>query len=93
VKFWKDAHEELLRARAKFPENDGLLAALVEEVGELAKAILEESDERVWEEAVQVAVVAHRIATESDRSHSGYRRKHRLGDKAWQISPSQEDLK
>lgn len=33
--------EEIVRARTKFPKNDVLLAALMEEVGELANALLE----------------------------------------------------
>lgn len=44
------------------------MTALTEEVGELAKALLDESDQRVYEEAVQVAVMALRVATEGDPS-------------------------
>lgn len=58
---------EASRARAKFPDNNLLLAALVEEVGELAKAIIEGGN---WhEEAIHVACVAVRIATEGDSTH------------------------
>lgn len=60
-----DLERELAHARTKFPSNEHLLAALVEEVGELAKALLE-SDEGYYDEAIQVACVALRIATEGD---------------------------
>jgi len=59
--------DEIERARNKFPSNQHLLAALVEEVGELAKAFLEnESPERIRAEAIQVACVAIRVFEESD---------------------------
>ena len=57
---------EMERARATFPDADGLVAALGEEVGELCKALLEEPRERVEAEAVQVAAVALRLAEEGD---------------------------
>jgi hypothetical protein len=57
---------ELSRARAKFPGNRFLLAALVEEVGELAEAIAHGDREAIRMEAVQVACVAVRIAEEGD---------------------------
>lgn len=47
------------------------MCALTEEVGEVAKALLDESPDRVYEEAVQVAVMAMRLATEGDRSLRG----------------------
>lgn len=60
---------ELKRARAKFPGNRFLLAALTEEVGELAQALLQrKSKEEILREAVQVACVAIRIAEEGDGS-------------------------
>ncbi len=62
--------DELARARTKFPSNTHMLAALMEEVGELSKALLEcgpmTGHQHVLEEAIQVAVVAIRIATEGD---------------------------
>lgn len=59
--------EEVKRARAKFPRNAHMLAALVEEVGEVARALLDgEGGHRVREEAIQVACVAVRIADEGD---------------------------
>ena len=58
---------ELDRARAKFPANDHLFAALGEELGELARELLEGgSRKRIREEAIQVACVAIRIAEEGD---------------------------
>ncbi len=58
---------EVMRARAKFPGNRHLLAALTEEVGELAQAILQRKPHsEVVEEAIQVACVAMRIAEEGD---------------------------
>lgn len=59
--------DELVRARAKFPGNRFLLPALVEEVGELAGAYLTgRSPEEIKQEAIQVACLAMRIATETD---------------------------
>ena len=63
---------ELDAARGKFPESTHQLAALVEEVGELAQALMEHDRDgsqtiaMVLREAVQVACMAIRIATEGD---------------------------
>jgi NTP pyrophosphatase (non-canonical NTP hydrolase) len=58
---------EVIAARDKFPGTRHLLAALVEEVGELAKAYLQkQGDERVYNEAKQVACLAIRIMEEGD---------------------------
>lgn len=70
---------ELVRARQKFPAPNNNLAALTEEVGDLAKAMLEmayaKTDDwrlkwamEVDKEAVQVAAMALRCATEGDPS-------------------------
>lgn len=65
--FLLDVSREIDRARLKHPGNAHLLVALMEEVGELAKAHLEnEGQDRIWAEAKQVACVAGRIALESD---------------------------
>jgi len=63
---------ELIKARSKFPEQNiwVTLAALTEEVGELNKAVLQlnyephkgVSPEEIYAEAVQVAVMAIRVA-------------------------------
>lgn len=59
---------EAKKARAKFPMPNKNFAALSEEVGELAKALLEEPVENVRAEAIQVATMAMRVATEGDPS-------------------------
>ena len=70
--FLNDVAEEASRARAKFPGPNPTIAALTEEVGELAQALLhiregKSSDWwKVHKEAVQVAVMAMRCATEGD---------------------------
>lgn len=68
-----DVGEEMIRARAKFPGTKHLTGALMEEVGEVAKELLEGGD-NVWGECVQAACVALRIATEGD---SDYMPEHR----------------
>jgi hypothetical protein len=57
---------EVTRARKKFPRPDALMTALTEEVGELAKAMLDEPSVRVVAEAIQVAAMACRVAMEGD---------------------------
>jgi hypothetical protein len=62
-----DIGAEVIRARQKFPGNRHLLAALVEEVGELSQAYLQrQGSQRIREEAMQVACVAIRIMEEGD---------------------------
>ncbi len=57
---------EMARARGKFPGNRHLLAALMEECGELAKELLQNGNTvNAYKEALQVACVAMRIATET----------------------------
>lgn len=65
---------ELRRARTKFPGPDATLAALMEEVGEVAKATMDESRERVRKEAVQVAVMAIRLILDGDATLDEFRR-------------------
>jgi NTP pyrophosphatase (non-canonical NTP hydrolase) len=65
--------DELHSAREKFPDSKLSMTALTEEVGELAKALLEHrlgqaSVQQIWDEAVQVAVMALRVAVEGDSS-------------------------
>lgn len=57
---------ELQAARDKFPDPAACMVALTEEVGELAKAMLDEPSAAVYLEAVQVATVALRVAVEGD---------------------------
>jgi hypothetical protein len=80
-------HAEVIRARLKFPRNDVMLAALSEEHGELANALLElrfatlakqpkydldRLRDNVQKEAVQVAAVAIRILEDGDSSFPEY---------------------
>ena len=64
--------DELIAARKAFPENTHKLAALMEEVGELAQAMMEHdrklgtSVHEVLREAVQAAAMAIRVAVEGD---------------------------
>ncbi len=63
LKFLK---EELIHARTKFPGNEDLTVALMEEVGELAQATLKCDTDNLKKEALQVACVAMRIYEEGD---------------------------
>lgn len=56
---------EMRRARGKFPSATHLVAALMEECGELARELLQNGNTpHARSEAIQVACVAMRIATE-----------------------------
>ncbi len=68
-----DISIEVHKARAKFPGNDLLIVALMEEVGELAQAMLDKTPEEIRKEAIQVACVAIRIIEEGDFSVNAYR--------------------
>jgi len=65
---------ELAAARASFPKTTHMLPALMEEVGELAQAMIDndrdgsQTVQQVLREAVQVACMAVRLATESDEN-------------------------
>ena len=65
--------DEFKRAVAKFPDPSHSMTALSEEHGELARALLDESPQRIYSEAVQVAVVAMRVALQGDPSIDDYR--------------------
>lgn len=78
-KFLFDVQDEVARARKKHPSNRHLLAALVEEVGEAAQALIDHdmgftkgdnytTPADIYKELVQVACVALRIAIDSDPS-------------------------
>lgn len=59
--------EKVARGRAKFPGRRFMLAALMEEAGELARALLQrKGQDEVRAEALDVAVVALRIYEEGD---------------------------
>jgi NTP pyrophosphatase (non-canonical NTP hydrolase) len=73
--FIEDIGFEVERVRKKFPNSRRSFAALVEEVGELAQALLHVLEKpndmnrtRIREEAIQVAAMACRVATEGDSS-------------------------
>lgn len=74
TKFMQDVLYEHRKAVAIFPAPNPSVAALTEETGELAKALLHirenKSDDwgSVYDEAVQVAAVAMRIALEGDET-------------------------
>jgi hypothetical protein len=76
--FLKRVAREVESARTQFPEASLTLAALTEEVGELAKALLEEPSYRVYREAVQVAAMALRVAVEGDRTLDAHRKRDKL---------------
>jgi NTP pyrophosphatase (non-canonical NTP hydrolase) len=59
-------HNEIERGRTKFPGYRFTFAALIEEVGELAEAILGGNKDAVRREAIQVAAISARIAEELD---------------------------
>ena len=59
---------EIEMARFKFPDRI-TMAVLVEEVGEVAKALQEECREAVYFECVQVAAMAMRMATEGCKEY------------------------
>ncbi len=64
--------DELKSAREAFPDKTHMLCALVEEVGELAQALMQHdrrqgtSVQEILREAVQVASMAIRVAVEGD---------------------------
>jgi hypothetical protein len=69
VEFLNHVAQEIVFARGKFPGTKHMVAVLLEEVGELAKALLDyENDiapkDEIWLEAVQSSAMAMRLATE-----------------------------
>ncbi len=72
-KFLANVLDEVFLAKTKFPSSVCCLAALHEESGELAQAMLKHAAgkwpaSRVYEEALQVAAMAMRCALEGDPS-------------------------
>ena len=74
LKTLTDIYDEVVSARAKFPSRAGLLCALTEEVGEVAKALMDEPYENVYNEAKQVAAMAIRLMEECDPTLHGVRK-------------------
>jgi hypothetical protein len=64
---------EIDQARKQFPGDRLTTIAMVEEVGELCKAVLDQPAHAVREEAIQVAAMAARLAIEGDSSVAGKR--------------------
>lgn len=71
--FLADVAIEVARARAKFPGCEGLHAALAEEAGEVATALMDKPRSEIYKEAVQTAAMALRIALEGDPLFDGIR--------------------
>lgn len=69
---WHDwVDEEVHRAREKFPQPNRTFAAMIEEVGEVAKALLDFENgtilrEELDRELIQVAAMALRLTIEGD---------------------------
>jgi len=76
----EDLVKEVKYAREKFHDPVDLLAALMEEVGELSQSLLRQKHEPlqkiydldIRKEAIRVASVAIRIATEGDEQFPGF---------------------
>lgn len=73
-----DAVKEATGAQAVFPGNKQMLAAAIEEMGEVAKALLDHDrgkakPEDVYAEAIQLAAMALRIAIEGSEEFEKYR--------------------
>lgn len=66
--FLAEVLDEVLRARAKFPGDRVMGLALAEKFGELIKAVLDESPDRVRREAVQTAAMCVRLVLDGDGS-------------------------
>lgn len=75
--------DELRRARAKHPTSRVTNTAMVEEVGEVAKALMDEAGFRVREEAVQVAAMAVRLLLDGDEYMQAFRDDVGLDDFRW----------
>lgn len=71
--FMADVMEEVERAKKKFPYTYCVTLAMCEESGELARAVLGQSDESIYKEAVQTVAMVFRIITEGDPSANQYR--------------------
>lgn len=89
--------DEVTQARLKFPTNKHKLAALFEEVGELANALLEhergnDTPEHVFQEAIQVASTVLRLAMEGDHSFPKYRPTKDVHDKFFKFRLEKEKL-
>ena len=80
---YRAVSDELRRARAKHPSSRVTFTALVEEAGEVAKALMDEDGFRVREEAVQLAAMAVRLVLDGDDSLQSFRKEVGLKDFRW----------
>lgn len=78
VQFLENVGEEVQNARDKFPGRELTMTALTEEVGELARALMDESRQRVYNEAVQVAAMAARVVLDGDSGADARRQRKQL---------------
>lgn len=78
--FISAVRDEAIRARSIFPGRRIMGLALAEEFGELIKAGLDESPDRVMKEAIQTACMCARFAIEGDESLDAWRVKKGLGE-------------
>lgn len=62
-------HEEAYEARRKFPTSEKRFSALMEEVGEIAKAFNEDDCEGWRRECIQAAAMCLRLAAEGDPAY------------------------
>lgn len=74
IQLMHEIFDELEKARQKFPGDRVTFAALVEEVGELATALIEEPRKNAKKEAIQVAVMAMRMVLDGDREFNQWRK-------------------
>lgn len=76
----RNVGQEIMFARRKFPSTDDILASITEELGELAQALQEQkhepekgkTSEDVYNEAIQVAATALRLAVDGSPNYPQY---------------------
>lgn len=76
AQFLMAVYAEIKRARIKYPGPDAANAAMVEEVGEVSKALMYEPWGNVVAECIQVAATAMRIAIDGDPTMDAFRWEH-----------------
>lgn len=69
---------EILRARMLYPSCEGVVAAMVEEVGEVANAYLDNTRSEIVKEGVQACAMVARLVLEGDPSLANLRAKRKL---------------
>lgn len=70
---------ELKAARKKFLDPEHLFAELIEEVGELVKAFLDETPQQIYDEAKRITAMVIRIMEEGDPAFAALRSRRNLG--------------